>query len=75
VRSPRRKATYEDLCNVPDLLVAEIVDGELVTNPRPAISHAPAASAINAQLFERFNRPPGGPEAPGGWWILRWWGA
>jgi Uma2 family endonuclease len=70
VSAPRRKATYEDLCNVPDPLVAEIVDGELVTSPRPAIPHALAASAIGSLLFDRFNRPPGGSDAPGGWWVL-----
>jgi hypothetical protein len=30
-----REATYEDLLNVPDHLVAEIVEGELFTSPRP----------------------------------------
>lgn len=55
---------------VPDNLVAEIIDGELVTSPRPASPHALAASAIGARLFERFNGPPDGADAPGGWWIL-----
>ena len=55
---------------VPDHLVAEIIDGELVTTPRPASPHALAASAIGARLFDRFNGPPGGADAPGGWWIL-----
>jgi hypothetical protein len=31
----RRRATYEDLLQVSDLLIAEIVDGELITSPRP----------------------------------------
>ena len=55
---------------MPEPLVAEIVDGDLVTSPRPAIPHALAASAIGAELFSRFNRPPGPSDAPGGWWIL-----
>ena len=35
-----RNATYEDLLQVPDNLIAEIVDGELITSPRPASAHA-----------------------------------
>jgi hypothetical protein len=34
-----RPATYEDLVNLPDHLVAEIVDGELRISPRPAPRH------------------------------------
>lgn len=68
--SPRRKATYDDLCKVPEPFVAEIVDGELFTSPRPAIRHALAASAIGSPIFDRFHGPPGDPERPGGWWIL-----
>jgi hypothetical protein len=40
-----RVATYADLEAVPDRLVAEILDGELVTHPRPAPKHAAAAHA------------------------------
>src|SRR5687767_14448562 len=68
--SPRRKATYDDLCQVPEPFVAEIVDGELFSSPRPAVRHALAASAIGSPLFDRFHGPPGDPERPGGWWIL-----
>ncbi|MBI3768472.1 MAG: Uma2 family endonuclease [Deltaproteobacteria bacterium] len=70
MKSARRKATYDDLLKVPEPLVAEIVDGELVTSPRPASPHALAASAIGSVLFDSFNRPPGDRGAPGGWWIL-----
>jgi Uma2 family endonuclease len=66
----RRRAKYEDLMQVPENRVAEIIDGELVTTPRPSSRHALAASAIGARLFDRFNGPPGGADAPGGWWIL-----
>lgn len=70
VTAPRRRATYTDLLEVPEHLVAEILDGELVTSPRPASLHARAASAIGAALFDPFDRPPGGGDAPGGWRIL-----
>lgn len=65
----RRRATYEDLLQVPDILIAEIVDGELVTSPRPAFPHARATSTV-AQDLSPFDRRPGGPGGPGGWWIL-----
>jgi len=60
---------YEDLLQVPDILIAEIVDGELITSPRPAFPHARATSAIGQDLSP-FDRRPGGPSGPGGWWIL-----
>ena len=65
-----RRATYADLLEVPDHLVAEIVDGELFTSPRPASPHALAASALGSILFDRFHGPPGNPNGPGGWCIL-----
>ena len=54
---------------VPDHLVAEIIDGELITTPRPALPHARAEIVIGRDLGP-FDRRPGGPDAPGGWWIL-----
>jgi Uma2 family endonuclease len=65
----RRRATYEDLLKVPDILIAEIIDGELITSPRPAFPHARAASAMTQDLGP-FDRRPGSPGGPGGWWIL-----
>ena len=68
--TPRRRATYDDLCAVPDHLVAELIEGELYVTPRPASPHALAASVIGGDLVSLFNRPPGDPRGPGGWWIL-----
>jgi len=65
--SLKRDATYADLCQVPDHLVAEILEGELFATPRPAIPHAHATSALGGELFGPFHRGRGGP---GGWWIL-----
>lgn len=61
------RATYEDLLRVPAHLVAEIINGELVTSPRPASLHALAASSIGGELYGPFHRGRGGP---GGWVIL-----
>jgi Uma2 family endonuclease len=52
---------------VPKHLVAEIVDGELVTSPRPALPHTRAASRLGAELGGPFDR---GKNGPGGWIIL-----
>ncbi|MBI4488669.1 MAG: Uma2 family endonuclease [Deltaproteobacteria bacterium] len=65
----QRRATYDDLLQVPDILVAEIIDGELITSPRPASPHAWAESTIGQDLGP-FNRRPGVSGGPGGWWIL-----
>jgi len=63
----RARATYEDLLRVPDTKVAEIVDGELVVSPRPALPHAYAATAIFKDLLPAFD---GDDADPGGWRML-----
>jgi len=59
----RRPATYGDLLKVPDHLVAEILDGELPTTPRPAPLHAHAASVLGGELIGPFHIGRGGPVA------------
>ena len=63
----RRPASYEDVLNAPDHLVAEILDGDLYTTPRPAPRHADASSGLVGALRGPFDRGRGGP---GGWRIL-----
>jgi len=63
----KRRASYDDLLAVPDHKVAEIVDGDLVVSPRPAIPHAKASSALGAVVGGPFGFGTGGP---GGWVIL-----
>jgi Uma2 family endonuclease len=65
-----RRATYQDLLAVPDHLVAEILDGELLTFPRPASRRARAASRLGAELDGPFDGDFERPDRPGGWWIL-----
>lgn len=65
----KRRATYEDLLQVPDTKVAEIVDGQLVVSPRPALRHALAVTEIAADLVSVFHGSPA-RSGPGGWWIL-----
>ena len=63
----RPRATYQDVLDAPPHQVAEIVDGALYTNPRPAAPHALAASALEMDLGPAFQFGRGGP---GGWWII-----
>ncbi|MBI3181963.1 MAG: Uma2 family endonuclease [Myxococcales bacterium] len=68
MRQPTKKpATYEELKGVPEGFLAQIIDGELVATPRPAVRHVTAASALGGDLSGPFQRGRGGP---GGWWIL-----
>jgi len=62
-----KRATYEDVLNAPENMVAEILDGELVLSPRPGYRHARAQAAIHGQLWPPFDQGQGGP---GGWWLL-----
>ena len=65
--SPVGRATYRDVLDAPTHMVAEIVDGALHMQPRPAIRHALAGSSLGDELVGPFQKGRGGP---GGWWIL-----
>ena len=60
-------ATYEDVLAAPEHLVAEVVAGELHTQPRPASRHARASSVLGGKLGAPFDH---GSSGPGGWIIL-----
>jgi Uma2 family endonuclease len=62
-----KPATYEDLRALPENVVGEIIDGELIVSPRPAPAHALSTSILGIELGGPFHRGRGGP---GGWWIL-----
>jgi Uma2 family endonuclease len=61
------ESVYDRFLRVPDTMVAEIINGELVTQPRPAAAHANVASNLGGELHNPFRRGHGGP---GGWIIL-----
>jgi Uma2 family endonuclease len=63
----KKPATYADVLAAPEHMVAEIIDGELHLNPRPAGPHTVAASGLGEELGPPFKRGKGGP---GGWVIL-----
>ncbi len=62
-----KPADYADLLAVPPHRIAEIIDGELHTQPRPAPRHARAGSSLGIQIGAPFDNGNGGP---GGWWII-----
>ena len=60
-------ATYQDVLDAPEHLVAEIIAGTLYTRPRPAPRHASAGAGLVRKLGTAFHDGDGGP---GGWRIL-----
>lgn len=62
-----RPATYQDLFALPENVVGQIIDGEMVVSPRPAPPHAIAASYLGVEIGGSYGRRRGGP---GGWLIL-----
>lgn len=61
----REHATYEDLLEVPDNMVAELIEGELFASPRPGLPHADAVSELLSILRTAFGR-----RGSGEWHIL-----
>ena len=57
---------YQSLCDLPENLVGEVLNGELHTHPRPVPKHVRAYSALGGNLGGPFDWGSG----PGGWWIL-----
>lgn len=60
-------ASYQDILDAPEHLVAEILAGVLYTQPRPGPRHARAAGRLLGEINAPFDRGRGGP---GGWIIL-----
>jgi Uma2 family endonuclease len=66
-RPAERLAEYRDLFDLPEHVIGEILNGQLITQPRPAPKHVLATSVLGDALVGPFQRGRGGP---GGWWIL-----
>jgi len=65
-RFAKPNATYQDVIDAPEGMIAEIIGGALYLQPRPASPHGAAADLLLADLLNPFQRGKGGP---GGWWI------
>ncbi len=63
----RKLATYTDVLAASEHLIAQVIDGELHTQPRPAGAHATFSSELGIELGPPFRRGRGGP---GGWLLL-----
>ncbi|AAU91622.1 conserved hypothetical protein [Methylococcus capsulatus str. Bath] len=66
-RPAERLAEYRDLFELPEHVIGEILNGQLITQPRPAPKHARASSIVGSELVGPYDQGRGGP---GGWWIL-----
>jgi Uma2 family endonuclease len=70
VASPKPRRTdaelWAELCALPDHLKGQIIDGELIVQPRPRPRHALAIGG----LFNVIGRGTGFPADTDGWWIL-----
>ena len=64
---PPRRATYDDIVALPEGIVGEIIDGELITHPRPAPPHVRSSTNLGVLIGGPFGLGMGGP---GGWVIL-----
>jgi len=65
--SEKRVATYKDVLEAPEHMVAELIDGELFLSPRPGPAHASVTSLLLTELGPRFSQ---GGRGAGGWLIL-----
>jgi Uma2 family endonuclease len=61
------RATYQDVIDAPEHVVAEILGGELVLSPRPSPRHALAEGCLFSVLRAPF---VDGEAGPGGWVLL-----
>ncbi|MBK9753189.1 MAG: Uma2 family endonuclease [Nannocystis sp.] len=62
-----RRATYEDVLNAPEHMIAEILFGTLYTQACPAIPHALACTRLSAILGNQFDTDVEGPNS---WFLL-----
>ncbi|MFP2912818.1 Uma2 family endonuclease [Pyxidicoccus sp. 3LFB2] len=66
-KETKRPATYADIEALPENMVGQLIDGELIAMPRPASPHGVTQFALGGELYGPFQRGRGGP---GGWWFI-----
>jgi Uma2 family endonuclease len=66
-QAARAHDVYAEWAALPDHVVGEVIHGQLYAQPRPALKHAQASSALGGELVPPFRIGRGGP---GGWIIL-----
>ena len=77
LQEPPRKATYQDVLDAPENMVAQLIDGELYLHARPAIPHVWASGKLYYEIEHRYGRNIGGDsngesdgDGPGEWAIM-----
>ena len=68
VRAPGGKSLADWMAQ-PEEARLELIDGEFVQKAAPTFDHAQAQLSLGGVLHQAFGRKPGGPSAPGGWWL------
>lgn len=63
----RKPATYEDLHNIPENMIGEIINGELIVSPRPSPKHMYVTTILSGEIGPPYHR---GRSGPGGWIFL-----
>jgi Uma2 family endonuclease len=70
VRVPQTSPkTIADWLAQPEEARLELIDGAFVEKAAPSLDHARAQSSFGQFIRGPFDRKPGGPNGPGGWWI------
>jgi len=62
--------TLADWLALPDDHRFELIDGELVEKATPTFEHGRSQGHTAVAISGPFDRCPGGPDGPGGWWIV-----
>jgi Uma2 family endonuclease len=63
-----KRAVFDDLYTIPENMIGEIIDGELIVTPRPSRKHIYTASLLGGEIIPSYHLGRGG--GPGGWIIL-----
>jgi hypothetical protein len=63
-----KPATYQDVLDAPEGMIAEIISGQLQLQPRPAPRHAAVYSLVGHRLVGAFDAD-GNDDGVGGWVI------
>ena len=72
---PPRKATYQDVLDAPENMVAQLIDGELYLHARPVDPHVRASGKLYSAIDHRYdsnidNDSDEDGDGPGDWVIL-----
>ncbi len=64
----RKRATYDDLYNIPENMTGEIIDGQLYATPRPSRKHVRTVYSLGYVIGRSYDFDERG--GPGGWIFL-----